>query len=83
MNPVHPGAFVVVKEMLVASAVPKALVAKIVALPTDRIAEVEDFVDFLAQREAERAASRAMATASNPAFAAVWTNPEDDAYDAL
>lgn len=66
-----------------ASAMPETLVAKIVALPVDRIAEVEDFVDFLAQRESERAESRGMSAVSNAAFAAVWSNPADDAYDVL
>ncbi len=61
----------------------QALIEKINALPTDRLAEVEDFVDFLRSRDQERALSRAAATASAPAFAAVWENPEDDVYDAL
>ena len=62
---------------------PKALVDKISALPTERIAEVEDFIDFLRMRDQDRALSRAAAAASAPAFAAVWENPEDDVYDAL
>lgn len=62
---------------------PKALIAKIISLPVERIAEVEDFVDFLRMRDHDRALSRAAAAASAPAFAAVWENPEDDVYDAL
>ena len=62
---------------------PKALIDKINALPIERIAEIEDFVDFIGQREAERSLLRAAATASAPAFARIWNNPEDDAYDAL
>jgi len=61
----------------------KALLEKIAALPADRIAEVEDFVDFIRLREQERALTRAAAAASAPTFAAIWSNPEDDAYDAL
>lgn len=61
----------------------KALVKKIEALPDERIAEIEDFVDFIRLREQERALTRAAAAASAPAFAAIWNNPEDDAYDAL
>jgi hypothetical protein len=61
----------------------KALIEKIEALPAERIAEIEDFVDFVRLREEERALTRAAAAASIPAFAAIWTNPEDDAYDAL
>ena len=62
---------------------PKALIDKIAALPRERIAEVEDFVDFLRLRDQDRALSRAAAAASAPAFAAVWENPEDDVYDAV
>jgi len=53
------------------------------ALPPDRIAEVEDFVAFIAAREQERSLTRAATAASAPSFAAIWNNPEDDAYDAL
>jgi hypothetical protein len=62
---------------------PKALADKIAALPIDRIAEVADFVDFLSSRDQDRALIRAASAASEPAFAAVWNNPEDDVYDAL
>ena len=62
---------------------PAALIDKISALPTDRIAEVEDFVDFIGHREQEHILSRAAAAASTPAFASVWNNREDDIYDAL
>jgi ABC-type glycerol-3-phosphate transport system substrate-binding protein len=61
----------------------RALIEKIAALPAERIAEVEDFVDFIASREQERTLTRAAAAASVPAFAAIWNNPDDDAYDAL
>ena len=62
---------------------PKALLEKIQALPVERIAEIEDFVDFVAARERERSITRAAAAVSAPAFAAIWNNPEDDACDAL
>jgi hypothetical protein len=61
----------------------KTLIRKIQALPPERITEVEDFVDFLGLREQERTLARAAAAASAPAFAAIWSNPEDDVYDAL
>jgi hypothetical protein len=61
----------------------RALAEKIAALPAERIAEIEDFVDFIRLREQELAATRAAAAASAPAFAAIWENPDDDAYDAL
>lgn len=42
-----------------------------------------DFVDFLAQRDrdSDRQLAHAAAAASEPAFAKVWNNPEDDVYD--
>lgn len=61
----------------------KSLIEKIAALPADSIAEVEDFVDFLSQRVAHLSIVRSMAAASEPAFSAVWDNPEDAAYDDL
>ncbi len=62
---------------------PQTLIAKIQALPAERIAEVEDFVDFIQLREQERSIVRAAAAASEPTFNGVWNNPEDDVYDAL
>jgi hypothetical protein len=59
------------------------LADKIRALSPEQITEVEDFVDFLRLRSETRGSSRAMSGASEPAFEAVWNNPEDDAYDAL
>jgi hypothetical protein len=61
----------------------KSLIEKIEALPAERIAEIEDFVDFIHLREQERALIRAAAAASAPTFAAIWANPEDDVYDGL
>ncbi len=61
----------------------KALIEKIQALPADRIAEVEDFVEFIAAREQERSLTRAATQTSEASFTAVWDNPEDAVYDAL
>jgi hypothetical protein len=61
----------------------KTVIEKIEALPAERIAEIEDFVDFIRLPEQERALTRAAGAASVPAFAAIWSNPEDDIYDAL
>jgi ABC-type glycerol-3-phosphate transport system substrate-binding protein len=60
----------------------KALIAKIEALPPERIAEIADFVDFLRQREQQRALTRGAAAASAPSFAAIWDNPDAADYDA-
>jgi hypothetical protein len=64
------------------SATEQALIEKIKQLPPQKLAEVEDFVDFLQARE-ERRLTRAAAKASEPAFAKVWDNDEDAAYDTL
>jgi hypothetical protein len=61
----------------------QALIEKIQALPAERIAEIEDFVDFVRLREQERALARAAAATSAASFAAIWANPDDDAYDAI
>lgn len=65
------------------SANTKALIEKIQALPAERIDEIEDFVDFISTRAQDRALTRAASATSTSAFARVWNNPEDDAYDAL
>jgi len=62
---------------------PQALFEKICALPDERIAEIEDFVDFIAARERDMALTRAAASTSAPAFSEVWDDPENDVYDAL
>jgi hypothetical protein len=61
----------------------RGLIEKIEALPPERIAEVEDFVDFVWLREQERSLARSASAASAPAFAAIWNNPDDAVYDAL
>jgi hypothetical protein len=58
------------------------LIEKIRALPPERIAEVEDFVDFIAQRD-ERRLVQAAAGLSEDAFSRVWDNEEDSVYDQL
>ncbi len=57
------------------------LMEKIQKLPSERVAEVEDFVDFLLEREA--GITREASHLSQRAFESVWDNPEDGAYDAL
>jgi hypothetical protein len=61
----------------------QALLQQIQALPPERIAEIEDFVAFIAAREETRALTRAAAATSTQAFAAIWDNPDDDAYNEL
>jgi hypothetical protein len=59
------------------------LIEKLQALPPERSAEVEDFVDFLQSREGDRGLVEAAAKASEPALKAVWDNDQDAAYDRL
>ena len=59
------------------------LLAKIRRLPPERVAEVEDFVDFLRQRDEDGRLSNGAARLSEPAFAKVWENPDDADYDRL
>ena len=56
---------------------------KIRALPDEKVAEVEDFVDFLQHRNDDRRLVRAAARLSEDAFQKVWDNPDDAEYDSL
>ena len=57
----------------------QALLDKLKQLPPERVAEVEDFVDFLRSRGDAQQLTRA----AEPAFKTVWDNPDDAAYDRL
>lgn len=59
------------------------LLEKIRRLAPERVAEVEDFVDFLCQRDEERGLTQAASQISEAAFAKVWENPDDADYDRL
>jgi hypothetical protein len=65
------------------SASEMVLIEKIRQLPPQRLAEVEDFVDFLRTREDEQRLTQAAAKASEASFAVVWNNDEDAAYDRM
>lgn len=65
------------------SAPDQVLFDKIKQLSPQRMAEVEDFVDFLRAREDERRLTHAAAKASEASFAQVWDNDEDAAYDRM
>jgi hypothetical protein len=58
------------------------LIEKIRSLPPERVAEVEDFVDFISQRD-ERLLVQAASKLSEDAFRQVWDNEEDSVYDQL
>jgi hypothetical protein len=59
------------------------LLEKYRSLPPERRAEVEDFIDFLQNRETDQHLARSAAQISEPAFRAVWDNPDDAEYDRL
>ena len=61
----------------------QTLIEKPNALTPERIAEVEDFVDFLRQREQDRQLSFAASRAAESSFQKVWDNPDDAVYDSL
>ena len=65
------------------SATEQVLIEKIRQLPPQRLAEVEDFVDFLRTREDDQRLTQVAARASEASFSAVWNNDEDAAYDRL
>lgn len=64
-------------------AIQQILLEKIRRLPPQRVAEVEDFVDFLHVREEEQRLTRAAMKAGEASFAGVWDNDEDAAYDRM
>ena len=61
----------------------RAILSKMRELPPEKVAEVEDFVDFLRQRQQESHVTRAATRLSEHVFAEVWNNPDDAAYDRL
>jgi len=65
---------------------PKAvatLIKKLETLPAEKINEVEDFVDFLRNKSADKQLTRAASRLSEKSFGKVWNNPEDAIYDKL
>ena len=59
------------------------LIEKLETLPPERIAEVEDFIDFVKQRDTDRQMTNAATKAAEPSLHKVWDNPDDAVYDAL
>lgn len=65
------------------AALESILIQKLQRLPAQRLAEVEDFVDFLQAREEDRQLVQATAKAAEARFATVWDNDEDAVYDRM
>lgn len=58
------------------------LEAKLKRLPPEKLAQVEDFVDFIAERD-DRRLTAAAASLSEASLARIWDNSGDAAYDKL
>ena len=65
--------------------VEQRLLDKIRNLSYDKIIEVEDFIDFLYQRQTDSEQNLVIAATkiSEASFSKVWDNPEDAEYDNL
>ena len=59
------------------------VIQKLQALAPERVTEVEDFIDFLSQRDTERGLTQAAMLATEPTLHAIWDNPDDAEYDKL
>ena len=65
--------------------VEQRLLDKIRKLSFEKIIEVEDFIDFLYQRQTDSTPTLTIAATkvSEASFSKVWDNPEDAEYDNL
>ena len=65
--------------------VEQRLLDKICKLSSEKIIEVEDFIDFLYQRQTDSDQNLTIAATkvSEASFSKVWDNPEDAEYDKL
>lgn len=61
----------------------RTLLDKLDQLPPERVAEVEDFVDFLHHKDQDQRLTQAATQTAMPSFSKVWNNPDDSVYDAL
>lgn len=59
------------------------VVEKLRALSPERVTEVEDFIDFLKQRDEDRQLTRAAMRATEPVLEKIWDNADDADYDKL
>lgn len=59
------------------------IMEKLQQLPQERLAEVEDFIDFLKQRTLDRQLTQFAMQTSEKSFQKIWDNPEDAEYDKL
>ena len=59
----------------------QAILEKMKGLRPERIAEVEDFVDFLKARDEERGVTHAAGALAVESLRKVWDNADDADYD--
>ncbi|MGC1509957.1 hypothetical protein [Ketobacter sp.] len=59
------------------------MLEKLEHLSPERLAEVEDFIDFLQQRDQDKHLRQDYVQASEAAFNQVWDNDDDAVYDKL
>ncbi len=59
------------------------MLEKLERLSPERLAEIEDFIDFLNQRDQDKRLRQDYAQASEEAFSKVWDNDDDAIYDSL
>jgi len=59
------------------------LIKKLEHLPSGRLSEVEDFIDFLSQKDREHHMRKDFAQGAEAPFQKVWDNDDDSAYDKL
>ena len=60
-----------------------ALLEKMRALSPEKLAEVEDFVEFLLAKDDDKKLRQAALKLSEASLAKVWDNADDAAYDQL
>ncbi|WP_373538535.1 toxin-antitoxin system, antitoxin component, Xre family protein [Chamaesiphon sp.] len=70
---------------MITDTIEQRLLAKIRKLSATKVVEIEDFIDFLYEREIQSDANLTLSATklSEATFAKVWNNPEDAAYDNL
>lgn len=61
----------------------QALIHKIRSLSSEKIAFLEDFLDFLMEKEKDAGLVHAANRLSEETFSDIWNNPEDEIYDRL
>ena len=61
----------------------KALIEKIRSLPPEEVAKVLDFVDLLSHWRTDAKLVKAVQALSEPRFAEIWDNPEDEVHDRI